>query len=112
MKALICEPKKNCYEKEIETDLKSLQKIVGGYIEFVCPFNDNVAIICNEEGKLTGLEPNRVLTNDGFIPYDYVCGTFIFIGLNNDDDENDDDFSSLTNNQIKKYKKILDGWMM
>ena len=41
-----------CYVKEIDSDLKSLQHEVGGYIEAIYPYEDPVALVCNEEGKL------------------------------------------------------------
>lgn len=66
---------------EIAGDLKSLQDAVGGLIQIVYPFDDPVAIVCNEEGKLEGLTPNRVLHDwDGY-PYDIICGTFLVIGF-------------------------------
>lgn len=51
MQALIVEPMKPPYVKEIGEELEDLQHEVGGYIEAIYPFEDEVAIICNEEGK-------------------------------------------------------------
>ena len=61
MKVLAVEPGKVPYETEIEGGLESLQKAVGGSIEAVYPYEDPVAVICNEEGKLIGLPTNRAL---------------------------------------------------
>lgn len=49
---LLVEPNK--YPKMIEIDdtLESMQEVVGGDIEEYMPFEDEVAIICNEEGKI------------------------------------------------------------
>ena len=55
---------------------RSMQKFVGGHIQAVYPFDDPVALVCNEEGKLLGLPMNRALTDDRGVPYDIVCGTF------------------------------------
>jgi hypothetical protein len=44
---LMVEPSKAPYQATIGADLKSLQKIVGGYIESLSPYDDPVAIICN-----------------------------------------------------------------
>ena len=41
--------------QEIDGSLESMQRIVGGDIEAVYPFDDPVAIVCNEEGKLLSL---------------------------------------------------------
>lgn len=46
---------------EIENDLKAMQRLVGGDIEEYMPFEDEVAIICNEEGKVMGLPLNRAV---------------------------------------------------
>ena len=58
---LLVEPNK--YPKMIEIDdtLEAMQEVVGGDIEEYMPFEDEVAIICNEEGKLIGLPPNRAI---------------------------------------------------
>lgn len=37
-------------------DLATLQGIVGGYIELF--YDRNTPYVCNEEGRLQGLEPN------------------------------------------------------
>lgn len=58
---LLVEPNKYPKITEIEDSLEAMQKIVGGNIEVYSPFNDEVAIICNEEGKMIGLPLNRVI---------------------------------------------------
>ena len=62
MKVLIVEQGKKPYVKDIENNLESMQKIVGGYIETIYPFDDeNVVLVCNEEGKMNGLPLNRAI---------------------------------------------------
>lgn len=61
MKVVLLEPRKYAKVVEIEHTLENMQKVVGGYIEAVYPFEDEVAVICNEEGKLLGLPLNRAL---------------------------------------------------
>ena len=46
---------------EMEDSLEAMQRVVGGDIEEFMPYADEVAIICNEEGKLNGLPPNRAI---------------------------------------------------
>lgn len=58
---------------EIDNSLEAMQKLVGGYVEVVYMF-DNVFMVCNEEGKLMGLEPNLVLRNG-----DVVVGDIFFV---------------------------------
>ena len=95
---LVVEPGREPYVKEIDPGLKSLQHEVDGWIEAVYPFEDPVAIVCNEEGKLNGLPLNRALIDDdsGEI-YDIVAGTFLVTGLT------EDNFGSLTDDQIQKF---------
>ena len=74
MEVLIVEPMKPCYVREISR-LKDMQEIVGGHIEAIYPFKEQVAIIANEEGKILGLPFNRHLSDERGVPYDIVCGT-------------------------------------
>lgn len=46
---------------DIENSLESMQAIVGGLIQAVYPFDEPVALVCNDEGKLLGLPLNRCL---------------------------------------------------
>lgn len=96
MKVLVIEPMKKPAVREIEDGLESLQSIVGGYIEAIYPFEDEVGIICNEEGKLIGLPLNRALYHEGRI-YEVIAGTFIVAGLT------EDNFGSLSDDLIEKY---------
>ena len=64
IKVLVIEPGKAPYVKDIDSGLKSLQNEVAGRIEAIYPFEDPVAVICNEEGKLNGLPLNRALIDD------------------------------------------------
>lgn len=61
MKILMMEPEKRPYATELATDLKSLQNAVGGLIQVIYPFEDDVLLVCNDEGKISGLPLNRGL---------------------------------------------------
>jgi hypothetical protein len=89
---------------EIENTLEAKQKIVGGYIEMAQPpiHGDSAVIICNEEGKLMGLKPNRYLLDRNGVPYDVVCGDFIIVDAPFDSD----DFGGLSDEQIEKYMAL------
>lgn len=101
IKVLIVEPEKDPRVEEISHTLESLQHIVGGYIEAMYPFEDPVAIICNEEGKLLNLPWNRPLYDEYGRIYDIIAGTFIIAGLT------EDDFGSLSNELIEKYAALF-----
>ena len=61
MEVLLVEPGKEARIAEIGNDLKSLQAAVGGYIEATYPFDDPVALVCNDEGKIMQMPLNRAL---------------------------------------------------
>ena len=61
MKILKVEPEKAPEIVDMEGTLEALQAAVGGYIEAVYPWEDPVAIICNDDGKFNGMAPNRAL---------------------------------------------------
>ena len=77
---LVVEPGKEPYVKEIDSGLESLQHEVGGCIEAIYPYEDPVALVCNEEGKLEGLPLNRALRDEDGDIYDVVAGTFMVVG--------------------------------
>lgn len=58
---LLIQPEKYPRMVEIEDSLEAMQALVGGDIEEYMPFEDEVAIICNEEGKIRGLPLNRAV---------------------------------------------------
>ena len=59
----------------VEDTLETYQKIVGGYIEAVPGILPHpLAIYCNEEGKLVGLEPNISSS------YDIIVGPVVALG--------------------------------
>lgn len=97
MKVLMVEPGKSPYAAEIESGLKSLQAAVGGDIQAVYPYEDPVALICNEEGKLMGLPLNRALFDDDGHIYDIVSGNFLIVGLG------EEDFTDLSPDLMEKY---------
>ena len=94
MDVLLVQP--NAYPKKISvgTELEDLQAMVGGDIEVTYPFEDEVAIILNESGKINGLPLNRAIyTEDGDMQ-DIYAGDFLVVGLT------EDDFGSLTSEQM------------
>lgn len=89
------EPGKPAVEKKIGTDLRDLQAEVGGLIECVYPHGDKTVLVCNDEGKLLGMEGNRRLGNGSVI-----AGPFFIIG---DAGEN---FRSLTDAEVNQYLQV------
>ena len=101
MRILLVEPGKEPALKEIDGSLKSMQEIVGGTIQAIYPFEEPVALICNDEGKLLGLPLNRALQDEEGRIYDIVAGTFFLCGA----PEDSDSFGSLTDGAMQAFKQ-------
>lgn len=102
MNVLIVQPGSPPDAKEIGEGLSAMQAVVGGPIQAVYPFEEPVALICHEEGKLLGLPLNRCLRmEDTGEIYDIIAGTFLLCSAPPDRDR----FESLTSEQITHYAK-------
>lgn len=98
MNVLVVEPGYLPYEKEIKDGadhLEQMQAIVGGLIEPIYPYHEEVAIVCNEEGLINGLPFNRSVSGG----YGGVFGTFFICGLG------EEDFCSLPPELMERFKK-------
>lgn len=84
---------------KIDNDLKTLQQAVGGSIGATYPFDDPVAIVYNDDGKLMGLPLNRALRDEHGEAYDVIAGTFLVVGLD------EEDFGSLSPDLAEKFEK-------
>ena len=99
MQVVVVEPKKKPVVQDIGSDLESMQRIVGGFIQAIYPFEEPVALICNEEGKLLNLPLNRALRDDKGNVYDIISGTFFVCAAPPDSNH----FAGLTDQQVKTY---------
>lgn len=95
IKVLKVEPGQAPAVKEIQNDLESLQAEVDGFIECVS-FPNGCVVVCNEEGKLNGMQPNRRLGAD------IICGPFFVC-----DTTRNGDFSSLSKSKIAEYSQLF-----
>ena len=96
MRVLIVEPRRNPRRANIQHTLKEMQEIVGGYIEIIRPFDDPVALVCDEEGKLKGYELNRAIVGK-----DIIAGTFFLAGID------EDDLTDLSDELAEKYEALF-----
>lgn len=80
IRILYVQPGKYPEERIIDNTLKAYQSLVYGDIESVAPWRTNVRVVCNQEGKLNGMPPNRLLGD-----YDILMGSFFICGLRNVD---------------------------
>ena len=95
---LIVEPGKEPRPVTVTDNLETLQQIVGGSIEAGCYLPHRVMLICNGEGKLMGLPPNRPNPNDST---DYICGTFLLCSFEGEH------FASLTPAQQAQFQEYF-----
>ena len=85
----------------LKNDLRSLQEAVSidapsvGLIEII-NLDSKTAILCNEEGKLLGLAPNRRLGCD------VLCGVFYVVGQ-----DGRGNLTSLSPKAMERCKKIF-----
>lgn len=93
IRVLYVQPGKYPEEIKIPNTLETFQKYVCGSIESV-RLDRDAYIICNDEGKLLPLPPNRL-----YGPTDFFAGPFLICG------DGGEDLISLTDSQITKYEK-------
>ena len=96
MKILIVEPRQTPRRADIPHTLQDMQHTVGGYIEIIHLFDDPVALVCDEEGKLKGYEPNRVIAGK-----DIIVGTFFLAGVA------EEDLTDLPDDLFEKYEALF-----
>ena len=86
----------------IGSDLESLQKAVGGSIEAAYFYDDPIALVCNEEGKLNGMPLNRAVKDENGEIMDIIAGKFFICGLG------EEDFASIPQELQDKYLKMFE----
>lgn len=96
MRILIVEPGEQPRRVDIPHALGAMQQTVGGYIEIIRPFDDPVALVCDEEGKLKGYELNRAIVGK-----DIIAGTFFLAGID------EEDLTDLPDDLAEKYEAMF-----
>lgn len=96
MKILMVEPGTHPREADIPHTLEEMQHVVGGHIEAVYPWGDQVGLVCDEDGLSKNTDWNRYICKDIAIK-----GTFFVCGLG------EEDFTDLSPELIEKYRKLL-----
>lgn len=95
IRVLVIDPLLSPVQTVIANTLKEKQRIVGGKIAVINPFDDAVAIICNNDQSEGTAVLNRRIGGRIFL------GTLILVGT----DPGAESFVSLTDAQIDRYTK-------
>ena len=101
IRVLMVRPGEKAEMVEMGDDLKSMQEMVGGYIEEYMPFEDDVALVCNEEGKVMNLPPSRAIYGEDWTMQDVIAGPFFVCYAPVESEK----FLSLPPDLEEKYKK-------
>lgn len=99
IKVVLCEPGKVARVTEITNTHEGLQAAVKGDIEAFYPFEEQVCIICNSEGKFNGMDPNRAVYGENHEIMDVIFGLFFIC------DCSGQDFGSLAREQLERFRK-------
>ena len=98
IQVVLVEPGKLARIAEVGTSLDAMQRTVGGDIEACYPFEEQVCIVCNDEGKINGLPLNRAIRDEETHEIvDAIAGTFFIC------DCSGESLGSLSNEQQKRY---------
>lgn len=95
IRVVLVEAGKPPYVKTIRNSIESLQKVVGGDIQML-GLSVGETLVCNDEGKLLGLDGNRRVGND------IIAGTFFIAG-----DNEDGELVSLNDEQVYRYTQMF-----
>lgn len=101
LEVLLVKPGQYAEMTTIDAGLSSMQKIVGGNIQAVNYFDEPVTLVCNDEGKINGMELNRAIKDDNGTVIDIIAGTFFVCGVG------DENFTSLPPEHRAKFEKMF-----
>ena len=85
---------------EFNNGYKELQRLVEGNFEMPYIFDD-ADVVVNEEGKLNGLEANKLLYHNGQL-IDILFGNIVIVDSNDEGET-----ISLSQEKIDKYMRVL-----
>ena len=106
IKVILVQEGKLAKSVSIENKLEAMQELVGGQIEEYMPFADDIAIICNEEGKMCGLPLNRAIyAEDTNEMIEIIAGDFFIAYAPIDSEKFESLPKELEEKYLKKFKK-------
>lgn len=99
IRVVLVEPGKQARIADIEGSLEGYYRAIGAdTIQAVYPYEEEVCIICDDEGKLTGCPLNRALRDEDTKEiYDIIAGTFFVCSCK------EPRYTSLSTDQQRRY---------
>lgn len=98
---LLVNPKETPKEVQIDDTLEAMQGLVEGYIEEYMPFEDEIALVCNEEGKMKNMPLNRAIYDKDKNISDIIAGPFFIVKAPLESEK----YESLPKELADKYSK-------
>lgn len=96
---VLLEPGKLARVAEIDSSFEGMQNAVKGNIESAYYFDEDVCLICNDEGKINGMPLNRTVYGQDKEMLDIIAGTAFICGCSGEN------FSSLSKEQLTNYQE-------
>lgn len=101
IRVVLLEPHQMAKTVEVKNTLEGLQELVKGDIEPFYPFEEEICFICNDEGKINGMEPNRAIYDEDHNMIDVLFGPGFICSCSGEN------FGSLSDEQIEKYTEMF-----
>lgn len=101
IRVVYVEPGKCARVIELGTELEDMQNAVGGDIEGIFPFREQVCLVYQSLGKCLS-KPNRTLKDSIGHPYLVINGAFFVC------DSSGTHFDSLSDEQVERYLKMFE----
>lgn len=103
IKVLLVEPFSKPKMITIENNYQAISEIICGDVDEYMPFEDDVALLCNSDGKRLSLSASHTVTDTETGKTEIIYGSFILVGAS----EFDTEYHSLDDDLIDKYMDLF-----
>ena len=98
----VVEPGKKPEKIELSGGTDEINDLIGGEINILRPFDEDVAILCSVGREAAAFPLNRALYGEDHKVDEVIRGTFLIVGIS------DDSFTALSEEQMGKYGKLFE----
>ena len=103
IKVLLVEPFNKPKIITIENNYQAISEIICGDVDEYMPFEDDVVLLCNADGKRLSLSASHTVIYIETGKIELIYGSFILVGAS----EFDSEYHSLNDNLIDKYMDLF-----